>query len=326
MIINLTMERSRYQAYIKKGIINNLDSYLDFSKKVLFVIDDNVNGKFYEKFIKDKLVHKITANEKYKTMDVVLEICKILADFQFSRDDYIVSIGGGITSDIVGFAASIFKRGILWISIPTTTLAMIDASVGGKTGVNFQSVKNMLGDFYPPNKILIDIDFLSTLDKRNFNNGLCEALKMGITIDKSILELLNNPEKNITNIIIKSIKAKNKIVKVDARDRNVRYVLNYGHTFGHAFELIDKNFLHGEAILLGMWYVSSLKVKEIIKKYIEKFNLINPNYRFTDLKPLLLQDKKIKTQLFHLVIVNEILDYKIVAVDINGLKTIYERR
>ena len=326
MIINLFAGNNKYQAILKKGIINHLDNYLDFSKKILFVIDANICEQFYRKHIGDKNIYKIVATEKNKTIDTVMSVINVLSDNNFSRDDYIVSIGGGITSDIVGFAASIYKRGMKWISIPTTTLAMIDASVGGKVGVNYKNVKNHLGNFYFPDKVLIDINVLKTLDERNFNNGLCEAIKMGITLDKTILDLISNPYKHLTQIIAKSLKAKNKIVKLDMKDHNVRHVLNYGHTLGHSFEMIDDNLLHGEAILIGMFYLSAFKVKKVIKNYMTQFNVIDKKYDFEKLIPYLLHDKKIEDNKFKLVVVNDILDYAIDDISLKELKLIYERR
>ena len=326
MIINLFAGKDKYQAILKKGILNHLDNYLDLSKKILFVIDKNISKKYYQKFINGKLIYYFKASEENKSIDVTMNIIKILSDNHFSRDDYIVSIGGGITSDVVGFVASIYKRGIKWISIPTTTLAMIDASVGGKTGVNYGNVKNMIGSFYFPEKVLIDINVLKTLDERNYNNGLCEALKMGITLDESILDLMTDSHRNITKIIEKSLKAKNKIVKVDTKDHYARHVLNYGHTFGHALEMIDENILHGEAVLLGMTYVSSSKVKNIIKNYMHEFGVIDRSYDFEQLIPYLMQDKKIEDEKLKLVIVTDILDYKIEVLDLNKLKSIYEGR
>ncbi|MCH5180679.1 MAG: 3-dehydroquinate synthase [Erysipelotrichales bacterium] len=326
MIINLYSENAKYHTVIKRGLLNHLNNYLNFSKKILLVVDKNIRSTFYNKFFKDDTIFKVTATEKNKTIEIVMEIIKILTTNKFSRDDYIVSLGGGITSDIVGFAASIYKRGMKWISIPTTTLAMIDASVGGKTAVNYQNIKNQIGNFYFPEKVLIDINVLKTLDERNFNNGLCEAVKMGITLDKSILDLMIDPHKNLAKIIEKSIKAKNRIVKLDMKDHNARHVLNYGHTIGHAIEMIDDNLLHGEAVLIGMYYLSTPKIKQIIKSYIEKFGVVDRCYEFDQLIPYLLQDKKIEENKFKLVKVNDIHDYTINDMNLADLKMIYERR
>ncbi|MCH5172253.1 MAG: 3-dehydroquinate synthase [Erysipelotrichales bacterium] len=326
MIINLFAENGRYQAILKKGIFNHLNSYLDFNKKILFIIDENVSEKFYKKFTSNGIVYKFIALEKNKSIETVMEIIEILNNNNFSRDDYIVSIGGGITSDVAGFASSIYKRGIKWISIPTTTLAMIDASVGGKTGINYQNAKNQIGNFYFPEKVLIDVNVLKTLDKRNFNNGLCEAIKIGITLEKSILDLMIDPYTNLMKIIEKSIKAKNKIVKLDIRDYNARHVLNFGHTIGHALEMVDNDLLHGEAILIGMHYVSSFKVKKIIRNYMVQFDISDRFYDFNQLIPYLLQDKKIEANKFKIVLANDILDYTIKDMDLDELKSIYERR
>lgn len=327
MIIRLNTQELPYDVIIDHHFLNNLNDYLEINKKHLFVIDKNIDKSFLTFLNKDSLVIYFESNERNKNFVIISRIIDFLFEHNFNRDDYIVSIGGGITSDVVGFAASIYKRGINWISIPTTTLAMIDASIGGKTAINYQETKNIIGSFYCPSKVLIDLEVLKTLDKRHYYNGLCEALKMGITLDKHLLPLLEKPFENIDEIIVRSIKVKNQIVEKDFKDHNVRHVLNYGHTFGHALELSNENILHGEAIINGMLYVSSKNIQETIEKYMQKFSISKlEKLPFDGIEKAILQDKKINNERFKVILVDDIEKYYSKDMNLKDLAKLYEGR
>ena len=236
--------------------------------KCLIVIDKNVPKKIIIKikqsFKKETYyLHLITANEKNKNYRTTNTILNILLNKNFSRFDCIISIGGGITGDIVGFAASLFKRGIQFINVPTTLLSQVDSSVGGKTGVNTKYGKNLIGAFYQPKLVVSDTNFLKSLPYREIICGYGEILKHSLIfnkknfrfLDKNIFDILKLKSPFIEKAIFESCKIKKSVVEKDERERNFRKILNFGHTFAHAYEATlgySKKLNHGEAVLLGI--------------------------------------------------------------------------
>ncbi len=237
-------------------------------KSCLFVVDSKVPKQLVfkiKKSFKKKNSHIlfIKVNEKNKSQKTIDKILKVLLTKNFSRQDCLISIGGGITGDVSGFAASLFKRGLQFINIPTTLLSQVDSSIGGKTGINTIYGKNLIGSFYQPKLVISDIIFLKTLPKREIICGYGEILKHSLIADKSFYKFL---DKNVSNIlklnspyiekaIFKSCKIKQKVVEKDEKENNYRKVLNFGHTFAHAYEATlgySKILNHGEAVILGI--------------------------------------------------------------------------
>tara|TARA_B100001057_G_scaffold454176_1_gene499733 strand:+ start:2490 stop:3593 length:1104 start_codon:yes stop_codon:yes gene_type:complete len=274
LLINTKNEK--YPIIIGQNLILNLSKILNKNfikfEKSLVVIDKNVPKKFQRKIIKNlkikSYVHYIEASEKSKSQKTVNGIIEILLKKNFSREDCLIAVGGGITGDVVGFAASQFKRGLKFINIPTTLLAQVDSSIGGKTGINTIYGKNLIGSFYQPKIVITDVNFLISLPKRELICGYGEILKHAIIANKSFYNFL---EKNFLNVnklkspfiekaIYESCKIKKTVVENDEKEKNVRKILNFGHTFAHAYEAslnYSKKLNHGEAVLLGM--VTALK-------------------------------------------------------------------
>ena len=266
----------KYPIIIGQNLISNLSKILNKNfikfRKSLIVIDKNVPNNFQRK-IKNNLkkntyVCYINANEKNKNQKTVSKIIEILLNKNFSREDCLVSVGGGITGDIVGFAASQFKRGLKFINIPTTLLAQVDSSIGGKTGVNTIYGKNLIGSFYQPKIVISDINFLTSLPKRELICGYGEILKHAIIANKNFYDFLEKNFFKVSNLkspfiekaIYESCKIKKAVVEKDEKEKNVRKILNFGHTFAHAYEAslnYSKKLNHGEAVLLGM--ITALK-------------------------------------------------------------------
>ena len=237
----------------------------------------------------------------------------------FSKKDTLIAFGGGTITDLTGYVASTYKRGINFINVPTTTLAMIDASVGGKNALNMKDIKNAIGTIYSPVKVLVGIDSLSTLDERNYNNGLFEALKMGAILDKELFNsFVNNSYKeNIEEIIAKSILLKKQIVEQDEDEKGLRKILNFGHTIGHAIEL-ENDLLHGEAIANGMLAVSYKKsFYNDLKTAIN--NLKCPLVKLNNIKNVV-NDKKVSNNKVDLIVVSTIGNAEIVPTEIEELK------
>ena len=224
-----------------------------FQKKKLNIIKQKLKTK-------KNIIHVFNANEKNKNFKSINLILNKLFKFNFNRNDCIISLGGGITGDISGFAASIYKRGIKFINIPTTLLAQIDSSIGGKTGVNNKYGKNLIGSFMQPDIVLSDISFLKSLPKRELICGYGEIIKHAIISNKNIFNYL---DKNINNIlklkspfiektIADSCRVKKNVVEKDEKEKNLRKILNLGHTFAHAYEATSnysKKLNHGEAVI-----------------------------------------------------------------------------
>lgn len=282
--IEIRTQSKNYKVIIGKNSIKEFTSEHGKSDgKKLFVLDKNVYRLHKSKL--DELVkqsnssftHIFHSTEKNKTLISVQKIYDILLKNNFSRRDSLVAIGGGIVGDVTGFAAATFMRGIDYYQIPTTLLSMVDSSVGGKTGVNYSKVKNLIGSFYQPQKVYVDISFLSTLPKKEVYSGAGEIFKYAFLSDEENYLLIRDGLKAILyqnqfdeELIAKCIKLKAAVVENDEQEKSgLRKILNLGHTFAHAFEsTINFRIKHGEAVIAGIF--ASLIVSE-------KVGLINKN-------------------------------------------------
>tara|TARA_Y100000590_G_C15671406_1_gene996374 strand:+ start:807 stop:1655 length:849 start_codon:yes stop_codon:yes gene_type:complete len=256
----------------------------------------------------------------------------VLLKNNFHRNDCLISIGGGITGDVSSYSASIYKRGIKFINIPTTLLAQVDSSIGGKTGVNSKYGKNLIGTFYQPNLVISDTSFLKSLNKREIICGYAEILKHSLIMDKNFFSYLDKNGKNILNLttpflekaILKSCKIKKKVIEKDENEKGIRQILNLGHTFAHAFEATkkySKKLNHGEAVLLGIicatkfsYQLGKIKKKEYDKiiNHFKKINLpmnIKNYFSKKNLKKIILfmkKDKKNNNNKINLVLLKKI--------------------
>lgn len=266
--------------------------------------------------------------EQYKTLDAVNDIITALLDKRYGRNSCLVALGGGVIGDITGFAAACYQRGIDYIQIPTTVLAQVDSSVGGKTGVNHAAGKNMIGAFHQPRAVIADIAILDTLSDREVSAGLAEVVKYGLIrdkkffnwLEKNVEQLLNREAEALAYIIEQSCRNKAEVVAEDERESGLRAILNFGHTFGHAIEtgLGYGKWLHGEAIAVGMLMAADLshrlgwiteEVIERIKQMLVKLNLpialpddLNPK----NMRELMSVDKKAKDGVLFLVLLKGI--------------------
>ena len=240
----------------------------EFYSKIFILVDENTRdhclGIFREKvdFPDDTEVITIPPGESQKNLETCANLWQILSDKGADRKSLMINLGGGVITDMGGFVASCFKRGIRFINVPTTLLSMVDASVGGKTGVDLGVLKNQIGLFCNPEMVLIDLDFLETVTERELRSGLAEIIKYGFTFDEELWATIRNfdrPElKFIHQLVHRSVEIKNKVVLEDMHENNLRKSLNFGHTVGHAIEsyflesTVKEDLTHGEAIALGM--------------------------------------------------------------------------
>lgn len=328
MKLNVNLKDKSYEVIVERGIIKNITPYVDIEKKFLIVSDDRIPNVYIntiKKQLKKVDVFIFPHGENNKSLKNYQLVIDKLIQGDYSRKDYIIALGGGVVTDLAGFVASTYKRGMNLINIPTTTLAMVDASVGGKVALNFDKLKNVIGSFYHPNYILIDIDTLETLPKRHYINGVIEALKTGMIGDKELYNIFFNGDyrDHIEEIIYRSLQYKIKIVEQDEKEENIRKVLNFGHTFGHAYEtyFLMKNYLHGEAVALGIVTISKDKpYLEDIKKIFTKWGIkLNINVEKDKIINIIRNDKKCDDDIVDLIIVDEIGKSKIVPTKIEDL-------
>jgi len=267
----------------------------------------------------------IPQGEKSKSLKTFQDVITFLIAKNFDRSDVIIALGGGVVGDLAGFVASAYLRGIPFIQIPTTLLSQVDSSVGGKTAINVPHGKNLVGAFYNPKGVIIDTSSLSSLPKKEFNAGLAEVIKYGLIKNRMLLEILItkiqliqslNP-RLIETIIYESIATKSQIVTKDEKENGIRAILNFGHTIGHAIEGYHnyKNILHGEAVAKGMLAASKisclegmitqeeyLKIKKLLSDY--EFDLEMDQYKYSQLKPFILRDKKVQQGSLNLVLLD----------------------
>lgn len=249
-----------YKVCIEHGLLGNAQNIVATevpAKKYCIIADDNV-APLYSEYVADKFrslgaetfTFTFTSGEDHKTLGTVEAILGALAEKHFTRSDCLVALGGGITGDITGFAASVYMRGIRFIQIPTTLLAAVDSSVGGKTGVNLNGLKNQIGAFWQPSLVLCDPDTFKTLPEIEMRNGVAEVIKYAAICDADMVDILDG---DVCNIIQRCVQIKSDIVGRDEKDLGERMLLNYGHTFGHAIECASHERIpHGMAVAIGM--------------------------------------------------------------------------
>lgn len=309
---------------VKDTVIDFEDNYLNLNKfidrfnlnKYFIVTDSNVYEIYHNeisKWFKDSKVIVIEAGEENKNIETVLYIINNLLAENITRGDSIIAIGGGVVSDICGFVASILYRGIKHIMIPTTLLSMVDATIGGKCGVDHAERKNIIGSFYEPKGIYITPKFLETLPKEEFESGLGEVVKYAF-LDNNF-KLLE--EDNLINIIKESILIKKYYVEADFKDTGLRMCLNFGHTFGHAIEL-KKGILHGQAVLEGIKMIFDLetdlgldvsKEKALFDALLKKFNLCVKGYNYKEYIEDIFNDKKNFNGILNIVFIKDFKPY-----------------
>ena len=322
MKIDVKTSTNTYEVIIEDNILNKVNEYVSLNNKVLIVTDDGVPSTYVKTLAKqceDPYVFTFKHGEESKNINTYQEIISFMISNNFTRSDLIIALGGGVVGDLSAFVASTFNRGIKFINIPTTLLSQVDSSIGGKTAIDYDGIKNVIGTFYPPSLVLIDPSTLNTLEKRQFNAGLVEAIKMAATSNETLFELIENSTdiyKDIQEIIYQALLSKKQVVEEDEKEKGLRKILNFGHTIGHAIEATS-DYLHGECVGLGMLYMASNEVKERLVKLLEKYNLptkvdVNKDKLFS----LILHDKKRSGKNIDIVLVDKIGTYKIKTIDV----------
>lgn len=326
-IINIHSKIRDYEIKIDDNLNKLIENSIDKSQRYFIVLDNKLSNNwrsFLLEMLPNSVIFEIEGGENSKSFEKYEQVINEMSKNEISKDDCLIAFGGGTITDLTGYVASTYKRGINFINIPTTTLAMVDASVGGKNAINLKQIKNGIGTIYPPLLVLIGLDVLDTLSEEHINNGLFESLKSGLIEDPSLYELFKCDYKSkIYEIVHKSILVKKKYVELDEEDLGVRKILNYGHTFGHAIESASSfEMLHGEAIAHGMLIASQTKpFFDELKDILSKMNL--PKLPEIDHKKLLKyikQDKKSVKNGVYFIEVNNIGHAEIISKTLDDLE------
>ncbi len=331
--INVSLAERSYPILIGSNFLDNFGqelSQLNFPKRIAVVSNPTVDN-LYGSIIRVSLEtagfspeqFNIPDGESFKSLETLQSIYDFLLENEFDRGCGLVALGGGVVGDIAGFSAATFLRGIPYVQVPTTLLAQVDSSVGGKTAVNHPLGKNLIGAFYQPEMVFIDIDTLNTLEHRDLSAGLAEVIKYGVISDSNffcwlednVTNLKNRKPESIIYAVRRSCQIKAEIVALDEREGTVRAHLNYGHTFGHAIEKLAGygQFKHGEAVSIGMIVAAKISARQgfcsqqdvqRLTDLLSAFDLpiTPPDFSLTEYVGAMQKDKKIKQGVLTLVL------------------------
>ena len=280
MTIHMNLGADSYDILVERGILARAAQYLSLERRVLVVTDTGVPREYAETLAaqcRQAVICTVGSGEGSKSLDGFGKLLQTMLDHGFSRRDCVVAVGGGVVGDLAGFAASAYMRGVDFYNIPTTLLSQIDSSIGGKTAVNFGGVKNIVGAFYQPKRVLIDPDLLKTLPPRQIANGLAEAIKMALTSDRELFELFERAdvESSLEEIIVRSLHIKKDVVEQDEKESGLRRILNFGHTVGHGIESSEgmSELYHGECVALGMIPMCGEEIRARLIRVLRKCGL-----------------------------------------------------
>ena len=313
-----------YDIIIEHGALRHASEYLNLNRKVLIVTDSGVPAVYADTVAAQcKAPTKIVVSEgeESKGFPTFELLCRTMLENGFTRTDAVVAVGGGVVGDLSGFAAASYMRGIDFYNIPTTLLSEVDSSIGGKTAINLGGVKNIIGAFHQPKRVLIDPDVLATLPKRQIANGLAEAIKMAATFDKELFRFLETEdiEKNLDTVIVRSLMIKKHVVECDEKESGLRRVLNFGHTIGHGIESYEDlhGLYHGECVALGMIPMCKGEVRERILAVLKKAGLPTDLHFDADrVYEAVTHDKKTDGDKIHVIYAPEIGNYEMKKVSL----------
>ena len=330
MEMNIQLAETTSRIYIERDCRLHLEKYLSLDCKVMIITDEGVPKQYHEEVLKqckEGYLFVAKQGEETKSLRVYEQILQRLLELDFSRKDLVIALGGGVIGDLSGFVAGTFKRGMRFVSIPTTTLSQIDSSIGGKVAVNMGEVKNVVGTFYHPESVLVDLNTLSTLSKRHYHNGLVEAVKAGLIGDAELFELFEKTDdiqENLEEIIIRALTVKKNVVEQDEKEENLRKILNFGHTIGHAIESIYhlEGYYHGECVGIGMMMIlENEEIRERLRKVLHKLNVpLSAEYDVEEVIHFIKKDKKANGKYVTVVQVDTVGEAKLLPIEIESLR------
>ncbi len=300
MQMHLNLPQNGYDIILERGALTRAGELLQLDRRVLIVTDEGVPADYARTVAaqcRQSRIVTVKQGEGSKTFPVLEALCRTLLEEGFTRTDCVVAVGGGVVGDLAGFAAASFMRGIDFYNIPTTVLSQVDSSIGGKVAINLEHVKNIVGAFYQPKRVLIDPNVLATLPTRQISNGLAEAVKMSLTSDAELFSMLEKEDvtANIDHVIERSLLIKKHVVEEDEKELGLRRILNFGHTLGHGIESMahEHGLYHGECVALGMLPMCAPEVRTRLLPILKKLKL--PTSLPGDIAPMLeavVHDKK----------------------------------
>ena len=280
VVIPVNLGEQSYDIVLERGGLRKAGEILNLRRKVMIVTDSGVPDPWVrqlESQCASAEIFRIPQGEQNKNLDTFREVLRRMLYFDMHRGDCVAAVGGGVCGDLAGFAAACYMRGIDFYNCPTTVLSQVDSSIGGKTAVNLDGIKNIVGAFYQPKAVLIDPDVLSTLSARQIANGLAEAVKMALCFDAAEFERFEreDPGKRMDGIIENALRIKKSVVEQDEKEHGLRRALNFGHTLGHGIEALnaENGLYHGECVALGMIPMCSAEVRGRLVKVLEKTGL-----------------------------------------------------
>lgn len=317
--LNVKTREGGYLITFAKGGIKNIADLWGVGQKTLVVTDSGVPAAYARSVAfacKNAKIFTFAAGEESKNLTTLRQIWQSMVEMGLTRSDRVIAVGGGVVGDIAGLAAATYMRGIDFYNIPTTVLAQVDSSVGGKTAIDFAGYKNIVGAFYAPKGVLIDVDTLISLPKRQVAAGLSEAIKMAATHDKELFKAFEQEdiEQNLAELLYRAVKIKCGVVERDEKEAGERKVLNFGHTLAHALEsnLGFEEMYHGECVALGMLPMCTQNVRARLEALYEKVGLPT---KFPLAKEQFIEacshDKKCAGERISIVFVQEIGSYEI---------------
>ena len=332
MKLNVDLQNHSYPIYIERNTIQKVHEYIPVTRKIAIITDTGVPEKWVnivKEQCPDSFICTIPQGEPSKCFDQYKNLLEEMISHNMSRKDAIIAVGGGVVGDLAGFVAASYMRGIDFYNIPTTVLSQVDSSVGGKVAIDMGSYKNIVGAFWQPKTVIIDPNVLSTLSLRQQHNGLCEALKMGLILDDHLVSLFEQETIDIDAIITRSIELKRDVVQQDERESNLRKILNFGHTIGHAIESAYglNTYLHGECVAMGMlFFIEDKTLKQRVLNIYKKLGLPQvPNYDTSTLLEYVTHDKKNSHSTVSTILVEQSGSYIIKELSFKEIQEVLER-
>ena len=332
MKIQVNTKQRTYAIHLEKGSLHRVKEIIKPKGRVFIISDDGVPEKWQNILLEqfpEAPVHIFKNGEASKNMQTYEEIIRQMLESKLSRKDTVIALGGGVVGDLAGFVAASYMRGIDFYNIPTTVLSQVDSSVGGKVAIDMGSYKNIVGAFWQPKTVIIDSNVLSTLSLRQQHNGLCEALKMGLILDDHLVSLFEQDTLDIDAIITRSIELKRDVVQQDERESNLRKILNFGHTIGHAIESAYglNTYLHGECVAMGMlFFIEDETLKQRVLNIYKKLDLPQvPDYDTATLLEYVTHDKKSSHNTVSTILVKQSGSYIIKELSFEDIQNVLER-
>ncbi len=306
MKLTMNLGSRSYDIILKRGALENIYQLANLNRKVCVLTDTGVPAIYAQKVADqcaDAIIVTVPQGEASKSLKTLENVLRRMMEFNMGRGDLLIAVGGGVMGDMGGLAAALYMRGIDFINCPTTTLSMIDSSIGGKTAVDLGSTKNIIGAFWQPKLVIADLDTLETLPRRHLVNGLAEAVKTGLICDPVLFELFETGDidAELETIIYRCLLVKKKVVEEDETEQGVRKCLNFGHTIGHGIEAVKgvkgrrtTGYYHGECVALGMLpMIESKLLQKRTRAVLRKLGLpVRCNYNKEKVIAEMLHDKK----------------------------------